>query len=162
MLFGPAKAKIKIIKDDELKTGAKISMDSSDVISVQFNPNKLNFKEAVVYNEKTKIASKKARNTPTGVFAIQKPRELSLELLFDTYTSIRPDKLKNDVKDEVDKFTNLVNSVDGRPPKIFFSWGSIQFKGVITNLSYTYTLFTSSGKPARATMNLTLKEYKLE
>ena len=162
MLLGPAKAKIKIIKGDELKSGATISMDSSDVISVQFNPNKLAFKETVKYIEKTKIASSKERNTPTGVFTNQRPRELTVELLFDTYTSIRPEILKKDVKDEVEKFTNLLNSVDGKPPKVFFSWGSIQFKGVITSMSYTYTLFTSSGKPARATMNITLKEYKLD
>lgn len=172
---GPTKAKIKILtKADFDKEFEQITFDNPDeVLYVQLNPNKVQITDGVTYDKAT-IDSKSyyevaGRRVPIQQYSMHSARELSIELLFDTYTSLSREKEKKDVKKEyIDKFLKLITNpvvtpgeppVYGTPPKVFFSWGSIQFAGVITSMNYTYTMFTSEGKPVRATMNLVIKEY---
>jgi LysM repeat protein len=45
------------------------------------------------------------------------------------------------------------------PPVVKFVWEHFQFVGVIESLNVTFTLFSDSGFPVRAKLNLTVKEY---
>jgi LysM repeat protein len=49
----------------------------------------------------------------------------------------------------------------GRPPTVVFGWGSMKsFPAVIERLTLKFTYFSSKGLPLRATMSLSLKQYK--
>ena len=48
-----------------------------------------------------------------------------------------------------------------RPPYLTFHWGDLHsFKAVIAQLELTYTYFSSTGTPLRATMALVLRQYE--
>ena len=48
-----------------------------------------------------------------------------------------------------------------RPPYLTFHWGDLHsFKAVIAQLELTYTYFSSTGTPLRATMGLVLRQYE--
>ena len=51
----------------------------------------------------------------------------------------------------------------GRPPVCSFHWGNYwTFKGVITAVNLTFTLFDGTGKPVRARANVTLQQIQPE
>ncbi len=142
-----------------------------DVFFVHFNPNTIKITDGVEYGysskeEKAKSYVKQSnRRVPVAQYSVHKARELSVELLFDTYTSKLKDAEKESVKKVyIDDFVKLLHNKDkdGAPPFVFFSWGQIQFRGSVTSMSTTYTVFTSTGVPARATMSLTITEYGIE
>ncbi len=48
-----------------------------------------------------------------------------------------------------------------RPPYVTFHWGDLHsFKAVIAQLELTYTYFSSTGTPLRATMALVMRQYE--
>jgi len=48
-----------------------------------------------------------------------------------------------------------------RPPYVTFHWGDLHsFKAVVTDLDLTFTYFSSTGTPLRATVALTLRQYE--
>ena len=161
---GPDKAKIKIITSgDAKKIGESEQVDYTTLFMVQLNPNKINITDGVSYSDGS-LDEKGGRRIPRAQYNQHQTRELTAELLFDTYTSRKKESEKDDVKTMyIDKFTKLItNNDNGQPPLVFFSWGSIQFEGVVTNMNCNYTMFTSTGKPVRATMNITIKQYYFE
>ncbi|GEM_PF-5408939 len=167
---GPDKAKIKILKSDEYgKKADQINMpeDNEEVVKfVQLNPNKITVNDGVNYGQES-IKNFYGRKVPHTQYSNHNARELTVELLFDTYTTYKKESDKEDVKEKyIDEFLKLMNPEAGQnqgdykpPPLVFFSWGSIQLKGYVTIMNCTYTMFTSTGKPVRATVNLTIKEY---
>ncbi len=160
----PVKAKIKILTQQEYSQGAgQISMEGT-VYTVQLNPSSINITDGVHYDKKSTVFKElEGRRAPLSQYTTHNARELSVQLLFDTYTSELSETEKKDVKKEyIDEFLKLIANKEGKPPLVFFSWGSIQFKGVVTKMNYTYTMFTREGKPVRASMNLTLTEYFFE
>lgn len=46
------------------------------------------------------------------------------------------------------------------PPVCLFIWGTYIFKCIIERVSKKYTMFLPDGTPVRATLNITMKEYK--
>jgi len=85
-------------------------------------------------------------------------RTLTMELLFDTYTY----KDGEDVRNYTDQVTDLlkIDSDLHAPPVCRFYWGKLSFKCVIERVSQRFTMFESDGTPVRATLSVTLKEYK--
>jgi len=52
-------------------------------------------------------------------------------------------------------------SHNARPPTVSFHWGDLHsFTAVVTDLDLTFTYFSSSGTPLRATASLTLRQYE--
>jgi len=50
---------------------------------------------------------------------------------------------------------------NARPPYVVFHWGNLySFKSVVTSLSLTFTYFSSTGVPLRATTDLTLTQFQ--
>jgi LysM repeat protein len=48
-----------------------------------------------------------------------------------------------------------------RPPTVTFHWGDLHsFKAVVTDLRLTFTYFSSTGVPLRATMQLEMRQYE--
>ncbi len=141
-----------------------------ETLKVQFNPAEYNLSESVNYSEK----SIPGFPGPITQFVSGASTTLNLSLTFDTYdtpedgirkidpkgslTQMKPHK-PTDVSKLTKKLEKLVH-IDGslhRPPTVKFAWGALSFKGVVTDLKQTFTMFLPDGVPVRARVELTLK-----
>ncbi len=140
-------------------------------IPVQFNPGEYNISDSVQYSEKNIPGTA----GPITQFISGAASTLNLSLIFDTYDTpesgirnIAGDKTAvtdlsptspTDVSKLVGKVANLL-TIHGqlhRPPLVTFRWGTLHFKGVITEMKQNYTMFMPSGMPVRARVELTFK-----
>src|SRR5690606_22550091 len=100
-------------------------------------------------------------DNPVLEFTDAEPKELSVELLFDTYeekTSVYDKYLKT-----LESFTLIMGGSlidEKRPPMCLFLWGKNfpSFMRVISSLATKYTMFLSDGTPVRATANIRMKQ----
>lgn len=142
------------------KEGGTLQFDQSNVVRAMFNPNRLTFSKSA--NWKSQEAAK--RDNPELQFTNSDPRTLSLDLFFDTYDA--PGLTKRDVREETDKVLGLTTIAGHgdkhRPPVCRLWWGraGMFFQGVLQQLEQTFTLFADDGKPVRATMRCTFKEWR--
>ncbi len=149
-------------------TKAKLEIEKEvgkSVIDVLFNPSEYQLTDGANYSEK-KVPG---LDGPIIQYVSGEATELSLSLFLDTYVPQKPKSLLSfggggsDSSTDVSKITKQIadaTSIDGslhRPPKVTFKWGSLKFKGVVTKFNHTYTMFTESGMPVRAKVNLTFK-----
>ncbi|NIM13509.1 MAG: LysM peptidoglycan-binding domain-containing protein [Candidatus Aminicenantes bacterium] len=111
-------------------------------------------------------------SSPIYQFVRGNARSVTLELFFDTYEE------KIDVRIFTDRitgwdagsmFSGLPNAAKGlmdidsdlhAPPICLFVWGTFIFQCIIERVSKNFTMFLPEGIPARATLNVTLKEYR--
>lgn len=154
--MGLTKAKLLI----EQEVGEK-------TIDVLFNPSEYQLTDSASYSEK-KIPG---LDGPVIQYISGDATELSVSLFLDTYVPKTPSLLPvsipgmgggDDSKDvsEITRQIAETTSIDGslhRPPKVTFQWGSLNFEGIVTKVNHTYTMFTESGMPVRAKVNLTFK-----
>ncbi len=80
---------------------------------------------------------------------------LTMQLFFDTYEQ------HTDVREYTGQIIALM-AIDPdlhAPPICLFSWGNLNFVGVMERADQRFTLFLSDGTPVRATIDVTLKEY---
>ena len=116
-------------------------------IPVHFNPKEISIEKQVKWTPKPGGES----DEPPEQFDKPQAATLSVTLHFDTYeqkTSVR------DKTDQLMKLARMVSSSIKRPPLCVFSWGEIQFQGVVSSLSVKYTMFLSTGMPVRAECSL--------
>ncbi len=148
-------------------TKAKLEIEKEigiSVIDVLFNPSEYQLTDSANYSEK-KVPG---LDGPIIQYISGEATELSLNLFLDTYVPKKSPSLfsfgrsggsSTDVSDITKRIADAT-SIDGslhRPPKVTFKWGSLNFKGVVTKFSHTYTMFTESGMPVRAKVSLTFK-----
>lgn len=126
-------------------------------IEVMFNPASYNLSYGASYAEK-RIAG---LNGPISQYICGESMTLDMTLYFDTY--VPPTATKQEggtsVAEKTKQLLSLV-SIDGslhRPPTVKFRWGSLQFKGIVTNVKEAYTMFLSDGTPVRAHADITFK-----
>lgn len=87
---------------------------------------------------------------------------MNVTLFFNTYnppTLDNPEEGGTDVTKYTKRIRNLT-LIDGtlhRVPKVTFSWGSIQFTGIITDVKESYTMFLADGMPVRAKVEVSFK-----
>lgn len=101
--------------------------------------------------------------TPVTQFVSGQNQTLSLDLFFDTYEK------QEDVRVHTAKVAELVkiNRELHAPPVCTFLWGGPfsgkkgeTFKGVFDKVSQKFTMFLESGIPVRATLTVSITEYK--
>jgi hypothetical protein len=130
---------------------ASIQPEGKSSIDVLFNPN--------VYTvEKSNQIAESAvpgLEAPILQYVHGNSRTLSMELFFDTYEE------QTDVRTYTDKIFALLSIDAGThvPPICSISWGGFTFRGVLDQASGKFSLFLPDGTPARATLNVTFKEY---
>lgn len=152
--MGLTKAKLVIEKES-----------GSNTIDVLFNPSEYQLTDGAVYSEK-KVPG---LDGPIVQYISGEATELSLSLFLDTYVPESSSLLSvvpglggssstdvSAITKEIAQAVSIVGSLH-RPPKVTFKWGSLNFEGVITKVNHTYTMFTESGMPVRAKVNLTFK-----
>lgn len=139
---------------------------SEEKITCTFNPSEYTIKDSASYKENPNVASGTSSTTFTGV----NTSTFSTSLFFDSMKGELPagggvlaslaamDETIAPVTSITKKLIKAVN-VEGElhaPPKVAFVWGDLEFKGVVTDLSQTFTMFTPFGKPIRAKVELTI------
>lgn len=148
-------------------TKAKLEIEKEvgvSVVDVLFNPSEYQLTDGANYSEK-KVPG---LDGPVLQYISGEATELTLSLFLDTYVPKKPAGLLSfgsspDASTDVSDITKQIadaTSIDGslhRPPKVTFKWGSLNFNGVVTKFSHTYIMFTESGMPVRAKVNLTFK-----
>ena len=149
-----AKATIKILDKEALSP----NFDGSETFQVQFNPTEFTFNKGAQYAE-------------IGIYGIDSPilqftggqtQTFSLELFFDT-TEYGMGVGAKDVGYLIKPFYQLVKiqPETHAPPRIQFTWGQkLAFKAVVERVQRRFTLFSPEGVPLRATVTLSLKEYR--
>lgn len=120
----------------------------TEKVDVLFNPTEYEMQSGNQYSEK-EIAG---LQTPISQFTSGDRTTLTLNLFFDTYEA------GIDVRTHTSKIVNIldVDSDLHTPPSCKFIWGSLDFKGVITNISQKYTMFLESGIPVRASLTVVM------
>jgi len=159
------KLRIKAYKDEQF---------SEEVADGEFktllNPDKYSFKYKIESNED------QASGTSSSAPRFNKilPEDLQLEFVFDRTGVITDygapgtsnDKTFKDegggIIDDIDKFKKVVFDYNGdehKPNYLIISWGTLLFKGMLTEMDITYKLFKSDGTPLRATANAKFKGF---
>jgi nucleoid-associated protein YgaU len=130
---------------------------SGQQFKVYFNPAEYTIERGNAY----KATSIPGLSGPLLQFINGEADVLSMELFFDDYTD-PPKAGEKSVKQRLDDMASLME-IDRdlhAPPPVRFVWGKLTFKAIIEKLSRKITLFQPDGTPARATLNVSFKEYK--
>lgn len=141
--------------------------------SVPYNPTELSFQKAMRFAE---IAIP-GLDAPLQQFVRGEAEKLTLELFFDT-TDQGTGLGATSVTSLTDQVFSLarINPQTHAPPVVTLAWNShfpgdsLQpamaaqdrhtFTGVIESINQKFTLFSPEGIPLRATVNLTIREYR--
>lgn len=132
-------------------------------IEFKFNPKEYSMSKSNTWSaEKAKSGS----NTPPLHFGGGQPKQMKMQLFFDTYedgTDVRKvytEKLFKMMEINKKLPAGAKKNTSGSPPKLKFSWGSSywEFFCYLESLSVQYTLFLEDGTPVRATADLGLKQ----
>ncbi|WP_328940450.1 LysM peptidoglycan-binding domain-containing protein [Streptomyces sp. NBC_00250] len=130
-------------------------------VKFEFNPDQLQLSRSAHWFTEQAVAYD--RGAPPK-FTGSEPAQLQLEVFLDR----SGDPSSNDVQQQVELLLSCCEvtqqSIAAKapsPPWVQFSWGSfstVQFVAYVTSVSATYTLFSPSGIPIRATCSLSLTE----
>lgn len=141
-----------------------------DAVECRFNPTEFTLSKSV----QTAEVTIPGLDSPIIQFVRGQTETLSLDLFFDT-TEFGMDDDARSVTNLTDNFYALIKieSATHAPPICLFSWGddfpgrrtySSQqrhgFKCIVDSVKQRFTLFSPQGVPLRATLTVSLKEYK--
>jgi nucleoid-associated protein YgaU len=137
--------------------------DQGKVIGVLFNPTEYSFERTNAY----KAMPVPGLATPLLQFVNGECDTLSMDLFLDDYTDpVGPTTRERDeqqpVLTRIQDISRLLE-IDSKlhaPSPVRFDWGPMEFTAVIEKLSRKVTMFHSDGRPARATLAVTFKEYR--
>jgi nucleoid-associated protein YgaU len=149
------------------------SANSEETIKVQFNPSEYSISRSSGFTKAHGIAAAaaadKETNSNEGLYLSSAAdstfrAKLTLDGFAKKGTTLEKDAedIANDVKKI--KALVLVDETLHRPPTCTFHWGSLFFRGYVTNVEEHYLMFSAEGKLLRATIDLTMREidpYKL-
>lgn len=135
-----------------LEKATLLNLDKSENYEVLFNPREYTVRKSTQWEPH----KSPGLDSPEIEFTSGNSMTLSMELFFDTYEK------RKDVREHTDKVLALAQvDVDlHRPPRVLFTWGGFKFEGILEEVTQRFTMFTNSGMPVRATLNVTFKEYK--
>ena len=153
--------------------GSVISSALGNACKCLFNPSEFSIQRESSYAE-IKVPG---LDRPVIQYVGGGAEVLSFSLFFDTYaagletheaklfaTSKLPTLLKTDVREYTEGFYKLlnVNEDKHRPDEVTFVWGKIKFKGYVTDIQEKFTMFSATGVPLRATLNITIKSNQVD
>ena len=127
---------------------------SSENILVDYNP------EEYTINQDNNFATQNipGLSGPLVQFVSGNQRTLEMELFFDTWDT--PVLTKSDVRDKTRRVTRLmeIDPTLHAPPQLEVSWGTMEFRCVLTRATQRFMMFTTEGVPVRARLNVTFSE----
>lgn len=162
-----AKAQIRRLAADGTPSGA--------ALDVLFNPTEYTLAKSAQFAE----VPIPGLDSPLLQFVRGQTETLTVDLFFDTSDAGGTGAEAESVTAKTDPFYQLIKieAESHAPPVVLFSWGGeafpghrtyetlagqnrYGFKGVVESVRQRFTFFSSTGLPLRATLSLTLKEYK--
>lgn len=144
------KIKIEAFTDSEYKDKA----DNGEFMS-SMTPEKYTINYKIVRNETVPDGS----SGVAAQYAHSAPENLTLDFLFDR-TGVLEDFPAGDVGivDDIEKFKKIIFSYDGgihQPYFVKIHWGSLLFKGTMSEMAVEFKLFRPDGAPLRAVAKVT-------
>ena len=135
-----------------LEKATIINTNTEESISVMFNPEEYTLDKANNFAE----VGIPGLMSPPIQYVRGSLRTLKMELFFDTYEE------KADVRAHTQKIANLLEKDPSTqaPPILLFAWGQLNFRCVLDSVSQRFTMFLNDGKPVRATLSVTFKEFQ--
>lgn len=136
---------------------------NNDEVICMFNPHEYTLTKQNQYTSE----NVKGLNVPKVKFEQGGAETLKLQLFFDTYATGE----ETDVRKHTEKLWNMMMITNDKknqdnnksePPAVAFTWGSLRFEAVITNISQKFTLFNDKGVPLRTTVDVTFQQIKDE
>ncbi|MEN8115390.1 MAG: LysM peptidoglycan-binding domain-containing protein [Bacteroidota bacterium] len=167
MLGGLVKLKIKAYSDEQFTNEV-----ANGEFSTLLNPEKYSLKYSVVQNQ----TQAPGTSSSASRFNRMPPEDLDLDFLFDR-TGVVVDYanppgvpsnnplsslIGKGVMDDVETFKKVVFDYNGdehRPNYLIISWGTLLFKGTLTQMDVTFKLFKADGTPLRATIRAKFKAF---
>jgi hypothetical protein len=150
----PAKATFYIIE----------GTNAGKTFTVQYNPKEFKEDKKVSWKE----VDEQGKDKSPLEFQKGSPRSVTMDLIFDT-TNLEQETSVYDKWIEPLMATTNADATPGsgestkqskkRPTTIRFQWGGYQLTGVIESISTSYTLFSASGVPLRAKVQVKMKEW---
>lgn len=130
---------------------ATITPEGGQPIPVLFNPTQYSLDKG---NQIAEIGIP-GLSAPILQFVRGNTRTLTMDLLFDTYEQ------QQDVRTYTDQIYGLlgIKATTHVPPICTFSWSDFSFTCVLERVNGRFTLFLPNGKPARAILTVTFKEF---
>lgn len=159
------KLKIKAYSDEQFSQEV-----SEGEFKTLLNPEKYVFKYKIEQNEDQ--ASGTSAAAPRFNRAL--PEDLELEFIFDRTGVItdygaagtEDNKTFKDegggIIDDIENFKKVIFDYNGdehRPNYLIISWGTLLFKGTLSEMGITFKLFKSDGTPLRAVANAKFKGF---
>lgn len=138
------------------------------VVPCLFNPKEFSVEKSNQFAE----VNIPGLSAPVLQFVRGNARSVSMDLFFDTYeegTDVRLFTDRITGWDAGSMFSNLPGAAKGlmdidselhAPPVCLFIWGAFLFQCIIERVSKRFTMFLPEGIPVRATLSVTLKEYR--
>lgn len=137
---------------------AKLVPEKGDEIVLQFNPSEYAYSKSARYS-----ASGEGDNADSVQYMGTREGSLSLSLQFDTSAISNVASTSREATSvakktgQIEKLAQVESSLH-RPPEVTFIWGDISYKGFVTSVKTTFTLFNRSGTPIRAKLDLTIEK----
>jgi hypothetical protein len=130
-----------------------------DEFHFRFNPSDLSTSKSVHY-ERTPVPNDKRGNRIQ--YKGNNPSTLTIRFLLDEWEA--PPGVGQDVHQMVNALFKLTMPVDPQnhesmPDKVMFLWGSVRFTGYITDVKAAYKIFSRSGTPLRAELDVSMVEH---
>lgn len=140
-----AKLKIQAYSDKEFKNKV-----TNGEFTTYMNPEKYTFHYKIEQNKTQSSGTSDA----APKFNKKKPEELEVEFMFDR-TGVLADYpvTENGIIDDLDKFKDIILKYNGdthKPNYVSVAWGSLLFKGCMSDMTIDFKLFKSDGAPIRA------------
>jgi nucleoid-associated protein YgaU len=140
----------------------------SVIVPFLFNPKELSVEKS------NQFAEVNVPGLPSPIFQFVRgnARSVTMDLFFDTYeqgADVRTFTDQITGWDAGSMFSRLPGSAKGlmdidsdlhAPPVCLFIWGAFIFQCIIERVSKRFTMFLPEGIPVRATLSVTLKEYR--
>ncbi|WP_066589108.1 CIS tube protein [Cellulomonas timonensis] len=141
---------------------AFLEIENGDRLPCLFNPAQLEITRSNDWH----AHRMPGRGVPRLQYAGANPGWMRVELFFDTTDDGAPvTRYTGKILELMEVDPSLPGtdeaSRNARPPYVTFHWGELHsFRAVISDLALTFTYFSSTGTPLRATLDLTMRQYE--
>lgn len=136
--------------------------NSRAAVAVMFNPSDYTLTRNINYAQ----ASVPGLSAPLLQFVNGSVPALEMELFLDTYeTNVQNGRTLNQAGDDVRKLTSQVSGlmdIDPQthaPPVLLFTWASLSFTCVLSQMVQKFTMFLPDGTPVRARLQVVFQGY---
>ncbi|VXB30236.1 conserved hypothetical protein [Flavobacterium sp. 9AF] len=139
--------KLKVVAYSDPEFSSKVADGEFDTL---MNPEKYTFHYKIEQDEQQAAGT----STVSPRFKKTLPENLELEFVFDRTGVIEgKEALESGIIDDIEKFKKVIldyNGEEHKPNYLVISWGSLLFKGSLTEMDIEFKLFKPDGTPIRA------------